>query len=353
MLRHVTQLLAGLADQEIIIAAPASLRDWAGEREFFPVEIGDGINVREDLCAVRHLRSLIMRLQPDVVHIHGLKAALIAAAAIRLCRKQPRLVCTVHNNLPRPKAIWRRAAYHFLHRWLFRRMDMVIAVSDALRDQLVEYARPGQVITIRNGIPVERFGRYPREDARARLQIPPEVKVVGMTARLIAGKGVNTALEAVSLLSKIMPDLNLVVVGDGPDRAKLESYAAALGVKDIVHFLGWRDDVPQLMVGWDLFILPSFSEGFSLSVLEAMASGLPVVVSDLACMREAVVSGKSGYLTKPGDAPELAAAILNILRDARRAKQMGMFNRERAAALFGQEQMIACTRAVYEGLSQA
>jgi glycosyltransferase involved in cell wall biosynthesis len=107
------------------------------------------------------------------------------------------------------------------------------------------------------------------------------------------------------------------------------------------------------MAGWDVFILPSSSEGFSLSVLEAMASGLPVVVSDLDSMREAVVVGKSGYLTKPGDAPELAAAILNVLRDPRRARQMGEFNRERAAALFGQEQMIACTRAVYEGLNHS
>ena len=107
------------------------------------------------------------------------------------------------------------------------------------------------------------------------------------------------------------------------------------------------------MAGWDVFILPSRSEGFSLSVLEAMASGLPVVVSDLACMREAVVSGKGGYLTRPGDAPELAAAILNVLRDNRRASQMGKFNRERAAALFGEDRMIQCTRAVYEGLSQS
>jgi glycosyltransferase involved in cell wall biosynthesis len=353
MLSHISQLLVGLADQEILIAAPRSLEDLAKGRRFFPVEIGDGLSLRADLRAAGELRRLVRSLQPQLVHSHGLKAALVTAAALSLYPKRPRLVFTVHNNLPQPKAVISQMAYGVALRRMFRLMDMVITVSEALRDRLVEYAAPDRVITIRNGIPVERFRGYPRAAVRAELEIPETAKIVGMTARLIAGKGITTALEAVSLLTRIVPDLHFVVVGDGPERGKFESYGEALGLAKRVHFLGWREDVPRLMAGWDMFILPSSSEGFSLSVLEAMASGLPVVVSDLDSMREAVVVGKSGYLTKPGDAPELAAAILNVLRDPRRARQMGEFNRERAAALFGQEQMIACTRAVYEGLNHS
>ena len=337
MLSHISQLLVGLADQEILIAAPRSLEDLAKGRRFFPVEIGDGLSLRADLRAAGELRRLVRSLQPQLVHSHGLKAALVTAAALSLYPKRPRLVFTVHNNLPQPKAVISQMAYGVALRRMFRLMDMVITVSEALRDRLVEYAAPDRVITIRNGIPVERFRGYPRAAVRAELEIPETAKIVGMTARLIAGKGITTALEAVSLLTRIVPDLHFVVVGDGPERGKFESYGG-IGPCQTNSWVAGRC---AGSAGWDVFILPSSSEGFSLSVLEAMASGLPVVVSDLDSMREAVVVGKSGYLTKPGDAPELAAAILNVLRDPRRARQMGEFNRERAAALFGQEQMIA------------
>lgn len=353
MLNHISQLLLGMPDLEIVIAAPATLQKLAQGRKFFPVEIGDRVQFRSDWQAVREVRRLIRRIQPQLVHIHGLKAALITAAALSFCLKRPRLVFTVHNNLPQPQGLAAQMAYAFAYQKLLRRMDVVIAVSDALREQLVAYTNPARVHTIRNGIPLDRFRGYSRSAARAAQGVPENAKVVGMTARLIASKGVSTALKAMSLLGRIVPELHFVVVGDGPERARLEQYAKALGLGNAVHFLGWRDDVPQLMAGWDLFILPSLGEGLSLSVLEAMASGLPVVVSDLAGMREAVVAGKSGYLTKPGDAPELAAAVLNLLRNSRRAQQMGEFNRQRAAALFGQEQMITCTRAVYEELCRS
>lgn len=353
MLSHLSQLLAGMADHDLVIVAPQHLQDWAAGRPFFPVEIGDRINAVQDITAIRQLRSLLHEHRPDVVHIHGLKAALITVAASRLLRRpRPRLVFTLHNNLPLPGNFFHRTVYTLVQRRLFRRLDFIITVSDAMRDQLVAYASPHRVITIRNGIPVDRFGQCPKAQARELMNLPMSARVVGLVARLISSKGISTAIKAASLLTKLIPDLHMVIVGEGPERARFENYASALGLSERVHFLGWRSDVPELMAGWDLFILPSLSEGFSVSVLEAMAAKLPVVVSDLPCMREAVVPKKGGYLVKPGDAPELAAAILNILKDPRRAEQMGEFNRQRAVALFGHELMIECTRAVYEGLSQ-
>lgn len=352
ILGHLSQLLEGMSDHEILIAAPAALKGWAGEHEFCPVEIGDRLSIRSDMAAARELRHLIVGHKPDVVHIHGLKAALITALAASFQRPRPRLVFTLHNNLPQPKSVFHRTAYAFVQRRVLGRVDYIITVSDAMRDQVVEYVAPSRVITIRNGIPVDRFGHCVKSQARQLSSLPDDAQVVGLVARLISAKGIGTAIKAASLLTRLIPNLHMVIVGEGPERSKFQNYAAALGLAERVHFLGWRNDVPDLMAGWDLFILPSHSEGFSLSVLEAMAARLPVVVSDLACMREAVVPGKSGYLTKPGDAAELAAAILNVLKDAPRAKRMGEFNRERVAALFGHERMIECTRAVYEGLSQ-
>ena len=243
MLSHLSQLLEGMADQEILIAAPGSLQKWADGRQFFTVDIGDGLNLRADPRAACEVRRLVRQHRPHVVHSHGLKAALSYRPWAQLyIPSVPPLVFTVHNNLPSPERSYHRAIYRLVHRRLLRSFDMVITVSDAVRDQLLEYTSPSRVITIRNGIPVERFGRYPRTAARAELGFgrPPGG---GLVARLIAGKGINTALEAASLLTKIIPDLHIVIVGDGPERARLESYAAALGLGSSVHFLGWREDV--------------------------------------------------------------------------------------------------------------
>ena len=130
---------------------------------------------------------------------------------------------------------------------------------------------------------------------------------------------------------------------------RFEGYAQALGLGCRVHFVGWRDDAPSSWPGGIVLCCQVLSEGFSY-VLEAMAAKLPVVVSDLPAMREAVVPNRSGFLIPPGNAPELAAAILNILKDPKRARTMGDFNHTRVTDLFGEERMIQCTKALYEGL---
>ena len=153
-------------------------------------------------------------------------------------------------------------------------------------------------------------------------------------------------------MAKILPDLKLVIVGDGPERERLERYAQGLGLREQVRFLGQREDVPSLMAGWDCFALPSLSEGFNLSVLEAMASRLPVVVSDLPALREAVVAEKGGFLASPGSAPDFAAALLYILKAPEKAKAMGEFNRERVNAVFDVSKMIRSVHSLYKGYGE-
>lgn len=284
-----------------------------------------------------------------IIHAHGLKAALVTAAALAP-RRHPHFLFTAHNSLPQitsPIATWGST---IAQRWLFSSMNTIISVSDSVRSQIVRYVPEDRVLTIYNGISPNKFGDYPLEDSRLLLGLSSEDQIVGTVARLIPSKGVKTLLEAISLITKILPRLHLVVVGDGRERNRLEQYSKRLGLESKVHFLGWRDDVPGLMAGWDCFALPSLSEGFSLSVLEAMASRLPVVVSDLPALREAVVPGKGGLVVIPGNAPELAAALLHVLKDRDKARAMGVFNRERVDAFFGEDRMVRCTRALYEGM---
>lgn len=349
ILQHLKLLLAGIPDLEIVVLAPASLQEWAGNRRFISLDLVDGLNPKRDFAAMRHLRRLLRQEKADIVHAHGLKAALITAAALAP-RRHPHFLFTAHNSLPQSSSVFTRWGSGIVHRWMFNGMDTIISVSDSVRSQIIRYVPENKVLTIYNGISPSEFGGLSAEISRLRLGLTPDDQVVGTVARLIPGKGVGTLLEAVSLIAKIVPKLTLVVVGDGPDRQRLERYAQGLGLEEKVQFLGWRDDVPSLMAGWDCFALPSLSEGFNLSVLEAMASRLPVVVSDLPALREAVVPGRGGLMVLPGNAPELAAALLHVLKMPEKARAMGEFNRNRVDTFFGEDRMVRCTRALYEGM---
>ena len=350
ILHHLRQLLAGLPDWEITVVAPAALQEVLDVQHFIDLELVDGLRPKEDFSAVRKLRRILKQEQAQIVHAHGLKAALITAAALAP-RRHPHFLFTAHNALPQSSSRFTGWASTLVQRWMFNCMSTIISVSDSVRSQITRYVPEGKVLTIYNGICSSQFGECPVEVSRRSLDLQEEDQVVGTVARLIPGKGVSTLLEAVSLVAKILPRLHLVVVGDGPERAKLEAYSRRLGLADRVRFLGWREDVPTLMAGWDCFALPSLSEGFNLSVLEAMASRLPVVVSDLPALREAVIHGKGGFLVLPGSAPDLAAALLQVLKDPAKAKTMGAFNRDRVETCFGAERMVSCTRALYEGMT--
>ena len=349
ILQHLQQLLTGIPDLEIVVVAPADLREWAGKRRFISLDLVDGLHLRRDIAASRVLRRLLKQEQADIVHAHGLKAALITAVALAPVR-HPHFLYTAHNSLPQSSSPLAQWGSNLAQRWMFGGMSTIISVSDAVRSQIIRYVPESKVLTIYNGISSSEFGKYPLDASRLPLGLDPDDQVVGTVARLIPGKGVATLLEAVSLIAKIVPRLHLVVVGDGPERSKLEQYAQRLGLDGKARFLGWRDDVPNLMAGWDCYALPSLSEGFNVSVLEAMASRLPVVVSDLPALREAVVPGRGGIFVLPGSAAELAAALLHVLKEPQKAKAMGEYNRERVDTFFGEDRMVRCTRALYEGM---
>ena len=124
------------------------------------------------------------------------------------------------------------------------------------------------------------------------------------------------------------------IVGEGPDRAELESEIGRLGIGDRVHLLGERRDVPELLARADVFVLSSASEGMPVSVLEAMAAGLPVVGSKVGGIPELVVDGETGLLVEPGDPDELAAAIGRLAADPELRRQLGEAGRERAQGRF-------------------
>ncbi len=282
---------------------------------------------------VRAIRSV----RPDVFNAQltwplGCKFGLVAARLARV----PAIIATAHSRfdvLP-IEAVQPRVIATCVDRYL--------AVSRGVAVQLRGFGIPDRKITVvRNGIAPRPAGAA---DAAMRRSFASATRPVVLTvARLEARKGLFDLVEAAAAV----PDAQFAIAGEGPDRQALEARAGALGLAHRVWFLGQRDDVDALLRDCALFVLPSWTEGLPISVLEAMRAGVPVVGTAIAGIDELVVPEQTGLLVPPKDPRALAGAIRRVLDDPTRANAMGAAGAERAAREFSLAGMIASVCRVY------
>jgi glycosyltransferase involved in cell wall biosynthesis len=204
-----------------------------------------------------------------------------------------------------------------------------------------------RIRTIRNGVDLSRFGLIERSAARRTLGLPLDALVVGTVGRLVPVKAHRTLIEAAARLRSADGRVRVVIAGEGPLRGDLERQIVALGLHDRVELLGHRADVEVVLGSCDVFVLPSASEGLCNTILEAMASRLPVVATQVGGADEMVIPGETGWLVPPGSPSALAAAIAAALSDANRARVMGNAGRARAECLFSLDEMIARYDSLY------
>jgi glycosyltransferase involved in cell wall biosynthesis len=234
----------------------------------------------------------------------------------------------------------------------FSQTKRIIAVSEEVSRAVQIYAGIpiDQITTIPNGVDPELF--YPREDRkdiRKRLNLSTDLPVLVSVGRLTRPKGYPYLLTALALIPPEERPL-VVIVGDGPDRDDLESKTRTLKLENTVRLLGTRHDVPALLAAADIFVLASLWEGLPLALLEAMASGLPSVVTAVGENPKVIEDGKSGILVPPGDAPALAKALRGLLGERVQSKKMGQAARERFERHFSLQKFIAAHEALYEDL---
>ena len=215
--------------------------------------------------------------------------------------------------------------------------DVLIANSQIVAD----HCKDSHAVVIYPGIDVSLFP----ETRRAH-----QGMVVGTACRLEPVKGLSYLLQAVAALTREFRDVRLEIAGEGSLRASLEQESRQLGLSGRITFLGWRDDLPSIMAGWDLFVMPSLDEGFGLAVLEAMAAGLPVIASAAGGICELVQDGETGWLVPPANPDELALRARALILDHQMREAMGIAGRERALRQFPLSRMTEQTIAVYEGL---
>jgi glycosyltransferase involved in cell wall biosynthesis len=259
-------------------------------------------------------------------NIFGLPGGMLASVPVRIGSRRGMVETPAQQRM-------QKYAYNAAHR--------VVANSQAAAESLRhEGVAADRIVVIPNGIDPTLFGQ--RE-----YRVRP--RTIVMVACLREEKRIDVLLDAAPLILARHPEAEILIVGDGDCRDELEARARSNQVADRVRFLGHRDDVPAVLAGADLFVLPSRSEAFPNAIVEAMMSGLPVVASSVGGIPELVEEGRTGRLVPPGDPVHLAAAVIEILNHPDRATHMGQTARRRIEEQYSFDRMVHQFEALYLG----
>ena len=267
---------------------------------------------------VADLARYLRRVEPDVIQANGGYAMKYAVLAKRWSRgRWPLLYCNIGLS-----SDWlRRPGQRAWNRWLLRQADVTAAVSEASRvDLLATYGLdPDRVEVVRRGVPLEAEGRQAaRQSLREELGLPAEATVLLHVGSFAPEKNHAGLLRIVERVEH--PDTHLVLVGDGPLRDSIERAASNT---PNVHILGLRSDVPHLLAGSDLLLLPSLTEGIPGVILEAGVQSLPTVAYDVGGVAEAIHGSKTGRLIPAGDEAAFARAVVELLSNDQKRQAMG------------------------------
>ena len=219
-----------------------------------------------------------------------------------------------------------------------RGADAVVAVSQSVASRLVD----GKATVIYAGVPTPTAKlSQDRSDSSI---------VLGAAGRLVEVKGIEYLLRAVSLLHREFPALRLEIAGSGPLRETLEAEVERAGLQQHVKFLGWIDDIGNVLPRWSVFVLPSLDEGFPIAALDAMAAGIPVVATSVGGVPELIYDGISGCLVPPRDVDALASRIRSLLCDPALRMRIGAAGHTRVRDHFNPRQMIESMARLYDEL---
>lgn len=331
--RHLLTLLPALAAAGTDVAFVGL--GAGGDPQPFYDEL-DRLGVPHRVASVRGLRRAIASFDPDLVHTHLVHADVFGALA---AGRRP-LVSTKHNDDP-----FRTGLFRFAERALTRRARAVITITEALaRFQVDRVGLPRDKLTVvhygMDAPPPAWAGNPP-------VALPDSARVVLGLGRLVPQKGYDVALHAFAAIRERHPDAVLVIVGEGPERARLERLRQELGLDESVQLPGRAGDVASWLHRAELLLHPARWEGFGLVLLEGMLTALPVVATRVSAIPEIVADGETGLLVQADDAGALTAALERILGDPAFARRLGEAGLARARSDFSVARMATATAEVY------
>jgi len=330
----------------------AYLAEAHGVTPVLVAELGRELSPLRDLVTLLKLWRLMRRLRPDVVHTHTAKAGFVGRWAAWLARVPVR-VHTFHGHVlhgyfgPRKTALFR-----WLERLTARLTDRLITISPALRDELAQTYRiaPAEkFVVVPLGLDLEPYVSAPRRTGAFRTEwgIPPDAPLVGIVGRLVPIKNHALFLQAARRVREQVPGARFAIVGDGELRAALEAQADAPGLAGAVTFTGFLRDLRPVYSDLDLLVIASDNEGTPVSIIEALAAGVPVVSTAVGGVPDLLEGGRYGALVPPGDADALAGAMITAL-GALQADRQDI--RRAIGEAYGIERLAADLGALYRAL---
>ncbi len=281
----------------------------------------------KDLAALFSLVRIIRAQKPDIVHTHTSKAGIIGRIAAWIART-PVVIHSPHGHVFH--GYYGKSttfAFILLERWCARLATKLIMITENERtDHLnLQIAPESKFTVIHSGVDMSPLldHELSRGVLRSALAIPEDATLIGTLGRLVPIKGQIHLIDAMPKILRSAPKSHLVLVGSGPLEQDLKKRAEELGIAELVHFPGYREDVGDCLRDLDIFVLPSINEGMGRALVEAMALKLPVVASSVCGIRDLVTHNVNGKLSIVGDAASIASAVIEFLSDPNDAKRMG------------------------------
>jgi glycosyltransferase involved in cell wall biosynthesis len=365
---HVAYLSAGLAERgyETTLVA-GSLARGEGSMAYVAEDLGvrvvkldalsREISPVRDAISVLRLARLIREQRPQILHTHTAKAGTVGRLAALLAggARPPIVVHTFHGHVLRGYfGPFKSQAFRLLERLLARVTTRLIAVSPQVRDDLVSLgvAPAEKFSVVRLGVELgERVQtRVAGAEARARLGIGPERFVVGWVGRMTGVKRTADVLKGVAQLRERGVDAVLLMVGDGPDRERVERGASVLGIMRHCYFLGYQEDVSEWYQAFDAMVLPSANEGTPVVVIEALAAGCPVVATSVGGVPDVIRDGVDGFLVAASDIEQLAERLARLAADPELRARMGEAGRESVPRRYAVERLVGDVDELYRSL---
>jgi len=265
----------------------------------------------------------LKRINPDIVHVQSVGIGIPAFLSKKLLKK--------------PYIVWGRGSEIYIS-WRFNKQilklvlknaDIVIALTEHMKREIKKICNR-EVFVIPNGIDLEKFSNLSKKNIRKRLKIKEDAKIITFVGTLCLVKGVRYLIKAMKIIKQLYPNTRLVLVGDGKEKKKLEKVVVELVLEGCVRFIGKvpNGEIPEYMVVSDVFVLPSLSEGFPNVVLEAMASELPIVATNVGGLPEIIKDGVNGFLVEPKDPEQIAEKVLLLLEDDQLRDKLSRNNRK-------------------------
>lgn len=298
-----------------------------------------------DLSYIMKLFKVMRKKKIEIVHLHNRTAFIYGTIAARLAGIR-NIIYTEHG---RTIKLTRKAK--IAHRLMNRVLKKTVVVTRYLKEMLVEKEgfNPNKIIIIPNGIDGSKF-MINKSTLREEndLSLKEEDKIIGIVARLDPIKNHKCLIGAMTLIEKEEPKAKLLVVGDGPLKSTLIKKVKDRNLQETIYFLGEREDIPNILAGVDLFVLSSLSEGMSITLVEAMAAGLPIIATEVGGNPDLIDHGKNGILVPKGDENAMASAILKVLKNTKIARSLGAEARKKYESEYTLDMMVKKYIAIYE-----